>query len=154
MMLEFFLPLIPPKITAQEHKTQIVKSSKSKSGYKPVFFDPPELKAATAKITAHLAKYAPDVPFRAPVRLVTKWCWPCEGTEHADGDYYTDKPDTHNVVKMPVDVMARLGFFENDCHIASETIEKFWACVPGIWIHLEELTDPARRCPGPTEEDE
>ena len=138
-VVEFFLPMVPPKVTSQEHQTQIVKSDKSKSGYKPAFFDPPELKVAKAKIRAHLAAHIPDVPFRAPVRLVTKWCWPIEGTDHTDGEYYIDKPDTHNVVKMPVDVMAKLGFFANDAHIASETIEKFWARVPGIWIHIEEL---------------
>ncbi|MHB1323971.1 MAG: RusA family crossover junction endodeoxyribonuclease [Coriobacteriia bacterium] len=140
MILEFFMPMVPPTVTAQDQDIHVVRSAKSKSGHRPVFVDSPELKAATSKIEAHLAGHVPAVPLKAPIRLVTKWCWPCEGTSHADGEWYTDKPDTHNVVKMPVDVMERLGFFANDKHIASEVIEKFWAHVPGIYVRLEEIS--------------
>ena len=34
--------------------------------------------------------------------------------------------------------MEKLGFYVNDARVASETIEKFWAEIPGIWIHLEK----------------
>ena len=39
--LQFFLPMIPPTVTAQEHKVSV------RNG-KPVFYDPPELKEARA----------------------------------------------------------------------------------------------------------
>ena len=45
----------PPTVTAQEHKV-IVRNGK------PVFFDPPELKAARAKLTAYLSQHRPDQP--------------------------------------------------------------------------------------------
>lgn len=137
--LEFFMPMIPPTVTAQEAKLHVVKG-------RPFKYDPPELVAARMKLMAHLAGHLPTEPFgKGPLRLVTKWCWPCEGTKHVDGEYYTNKPDTHNVVKMPVDVMQELGFFVNDAHIASETIEKFWAKVPGIYVFIEELPANGRR---------
>ena len=41
MKIEFFLPMIPPTVTQQEHKVVVSK----KTG-KSRFYDPPELKAA------------------------------------------------------------------------------------------------------------
>lgn len=133
MRLEFFMPMIPPKTTHQMH--QVV----CRSG-KPVFFDPPELAAARSKLTAHIGQHTPAERLTGPLMLVTKWCWPCEGTDHADGEWYAEKPDTHNAVKLPVDIMEKLGFFENDKRIVFEVIQKFWATIPGIYVSIEELT--------------
>ena len=41
-MIEFFIAMNPPTITYQEHKVAVVHG-------KPVFYDPPELKAARQK---------------------------------------------------------------------------------------------------------
>ena len=40
-MIEFFMPMIPPTVTQQEHKVTVSR----KTG-RVVFYDPPELKAA------------------------------------------------------------------------------------------------------------
>lgn len=141
MRLEFFMPMDPPKTTDQMHQVRVVKSAKSASGFKPVFFDSDYLAAARSKLTAHIGQHTPAEMLTGPLMLVTKWCWPCEGTEHDDGDWYAEKPDTHNVVKLPVDIMEKLGFFENDKRICYEVIQKFWARVPGIYICLEELNE-------------
>lgn len=45
MITEFFLPMIPPTVTHQEHKVAIVRG-------KPVFYEPPKLKEARARLTA------------------------------------------------------------------------------------------------------
>lgn len=131
MRLEFFMPMVPPRTTAQMHQVSC------RSG-KPVFFDPPVLKAARSKLEAHLSQHVPYCAFIGPVRLVTKWCWPC-GTTHADGAYRATKPDTDNLTKMLKDAMEKLGFFANDAQVASEITEKFWATVPGIYVCVEEL---------------
>ena len=90
--LEFFIPLKkPPTVTHQEHKVRVIKG-------KPVFFDPPELKAAKVLFLAYLTPMRPEEPFEGPVRLTTKWIWPC-GDKHEDGEYKTTKPDTDNMVK-------------------------------------------------------
>lgn len=132
MRLEFFMLMVPPTITAQEHKVAVVKG-------RPHFYDPPELKAAKNKLRAHLGKYAPTHSLIGPVRLVTKWCWPTQGTTYADGDYKITNPDTDNLMKMLKDVMESLGFFINDAQVASEITEKFWADVPGIYVCVEEI---------------
>lgn len=125
--IEFFMPMIPPTTTAQQHK--ISKNN---------FYDPPELKAAKMKLRDHLIPHRPDKPFDGPLRLVVKWCFPITGKHH-DGEYKYTKPDTDDLNKALKDIMEDLGFYVNDSRVASEIIEKFWAEIPGIYIRLENL---------------
>ena len=127
----FFLPMVPPTVTHQEQKVHVNKG-------KPVFYEPPELKAARTKLEAHLAKYKPEAPAVGPVRLMVKWCFPLSG-KHRNGEYKTSKPDTDNLQKMLKDCMTRVGFWKDDAQVCSEIIEKFWAKVPGIAISIEEV---------------
>lgn len=130
-MLEFFLPIIPPTVTAQEHKVTVVNG-------KPRFYDPAELKAARNKLTGALAYHRPDTPLSGPLRLVTKWCFPAG--KHQDGQYKDTRPDTDNLQKLLKDCMTACGYWRDDAQVASEICEKFWAAVPGIYIRVEELT--------------
>ena len=130
--LHFFLPMIPPTVTAQEHKVTV------KNG-KPVFYDTPELKEARAKLTANLAEFAPDKPYKCALRLVVKWLFP-RGS-HADGEYRDTKPDCDNLQKLLKDCMTACGFWRDDCLVASEICEKFWADLPGIYVEIEALNE-------------
>ncbi len=134
--IEFFLPMHPPTITAQEHQVAVVKG-------KPVFYDPRELKEAESKLMAYLGQYKPDKPLKGAVRLITKWCFAITG-KHTDGEYKITKPDTDNLQKLLKDCMEKLGYYKNDAQVASEITEKFWAEVPGIYIKLEELPKPPK----------
>lgn len=131
MNVSFFLPMKPPTVTHQEKQVHVVNG-------KPVFYEPPELKAARAKLMAHLAGHVPAHKYKGPIRLVVKWCFPVLG-KHKDGEYKTTKPDTDNLQKLLKDVMTDLGFWKNDALVASEIIEKFWAEIPGIYIVISEL---------------
>ncbi|MHC1723198.1 MAG: RusA family crossover junction endodeoxyribonuclease [Aminipila sp.] len=130
MKTEFFIPMIPPTVTQQEHKVTVIKG-------KPKFYDPPELKAAKQKLEAHLAKHSPDKPYTCGVRLIVKWLFP-KG-KHQEGEYKITKPDTDNLQKMLKDVMTDLKFWKDDALVASEIVEKFWAEVPGIYISICEV---------------
>lgn len=130
MKTEFFMPMLPPTVTHQEQKT-VVRNSK------PYRYDPPELKAARAKLTAHLAKHIPVDKYIGAVRLITKWCFPITGS-HEDGEYKTTKPDTDNLQKLLKDCMTEVGFWTDDALVASEITEKFWAEQPGIYISICE----------------
>ena len=48
-LTEFFMAMEPPTVTHQEHKVTIVNG-------RPVFYDPPELKAAKEKLIGNLYK--------------------------------------------------------------------------------------------------
>ena len=128
--VEFFMSMIPPTVTAQEHKVTVVKG-------KPVFYDPPELKSAKSKLTAHLAQHVPEGRFECGIRLTVKWLFPT--LEHQDGEYKITKPDTDNLQKMLKDCMTKLGYWKDDALVASEICEKFWAKRAGIYIRVEEL---------------
>ena len=125
------MPMIPPTVTAQEHKVNV------RNG-KPIFYNPDELKAATQKITAHLAKHSPSAPYTCGVRLTVKWLFPITG-EHTNGEYKLTKPDTDNLQKLLKDCMTKCGYWKDDALVASEIIEKFYASHPGIYIRVEEL---------------
>lgn len=131
MRTEFFMPMIPPTCTQQEHQVRVVKG-------KPQFYEPTELKAARSKLEAHLAGHVPEEKYTDAVRLMTKWCFPISG-KHQDGEYKTTKPDTDNLQKMLKDVMTKLKYWTDDALVASEITEKFWAKVPGIYIVIESL---------------
>lgn len=129
MKIELFLPMIPPTITAQQHKVSHGR-----------FYDPPELKMAKMKLRDSLIPYVPEKPLDGALRLIVKWCFPVKGS-HRNGEYKTTKPDTDNLNKALKDIMEDLNFFVNDSRVASEIIEKFWADIPGVYIHLEELKE-------------
>lgn len=131
MKIEFFMNMVPPATTAQEHKVGI------RNG-KPFFYDPPGVKRAKVKLLDHLFKFAPDEMFTAPVRLVVKWCFPIKGA-HNDGEYKATRPDTDNLQKMLKDAMTELSFWKDDALVVSEIVEKFWAKHPGIYIYIEEV---------------
>lgn len=131
-MTEFFIPIIPPTCTHQEKQVHVVKG-------KPVFYEPPELKAARQKLTAHLLKYRPENKYNVPVELVTKWCFP--RGRHKNGEYRASRPDTDNLQKLLKDCMTVAGFWKDDALVCREITEKFWAQIPGIYIRIGELYD-------------
>ncbi len=131
MKLSFFLPMTPPTVTHQEKRTAV------RNG-RQVHYEDDRLRDARAKLSAHLSKHIPAEPFTCGIRLVTKWCFPLKNG-HRDGDYKLTKPDTDNLVKLFKDVMTDLGYWKDDALVASETTEKFWAALPGIFVSIEEL---------------
>jgi len=128
---EFFMPMIPPTVTHQTQKLGV------RNG-KPFVYPNTRLKDARAKLTAHLGQHRPDTPLEGPLRFVSKWCFPLTNGK-TDGQWKDTKPDCSNIIKLPEDVMTDLGFWSDDAKIASLTVEEFWAKIPGIWIHIEEL---------------
>lgn len=127
---EFFMPMIPPTVTAQEHKVTV------RNG-KPVIYDTAEIKEAKAKLMSALYPHRPQIPFGNGIRLTVKWLFP-KG-RHQNGSYRTTKPDTDNLQKLLKDCMTKVGFWQDDALVCSEVIEKFWADVSGIYIKIEEI---------------
>ena len=130
-MTEFFMPMIPPTVTAQEKKITYKKK-------KVIIYDPAEVTAAREKLLAHLALHIPETRYNGAVRLCTKWLFPVKG-EHKNSEYKTTRPDTDNLQKMLKDCMTKLGFWKDDALVCSEIIEKFYSDTPGIYIRIDEL---------------
>ena len=81
MEISFFMQMQPPTITHQEKQVHVVNG-------RPVFYEPAELKAARAKLRAHLGQHIPEERFAGPLRLTTWWCFPIKG-DHKDCLLYT-----------------------------------------------------------------
>ena len=129
-MLEFFMPMkSPPTATHQEKKVNF----KTKS-----FYEPNDVKKARMDFLDGLAPNRPFKKLKGPMRLTTKWCYP---SKDGHSGYRTEKPDCDNMVKLMIDCMAQLKFFDDDKEISSLIIEKFDVKDPpiGIYIKLEEL---------------
>lgn len=125
----FVLKMDPPTVTAQEHKVRIIKG-------KPVFYDPPELKDARAKIMAHLSAHAPAMRISEPIVLDVKWLFLLKG-KHKHGEWRDTKPDTDNLQKLLKDCMTQTGFWKDDAQVVRETVEKRWVDhLPGIYINI------------------
>jgi Holliday junction resolvase RusA-like endonuclease len=133
MPMEFFMAMKPPTATHQEKQVAVQNG-------KPIFYEPDNVKAARAKLTAHLGRHVPAKKYTGALRVIVKWLFPIkEGSGHYDGEWKITVPDTHNMNKLPFDIMTDLGFWTDDAIVASEIIEKFWAARPGIYIRIEEL---------------
>jgi len=143
-MIEFFMPMIPPTVTQQEHKVAVNR----KSG-RVVFYDPPELKAARSRFMDQVGRYAPEAPLDGALQLITKWIWPMDQERQemlavVDPDRFawkTTKPDTDNLIKLLKDCMTRTGFWKDDAQVASEVTEKFLAHRPGIYVKIMRLQE-------------
>ena len=132
MAIEFFLPMVPPTITQQEHRIGHTKTGKT------YIYEQADLKTARLKLMDAVGPHAPETPLEGPLQLITKWIWPAK-----DGilRYKTTKPDTDNVVKMLKDCMTRTHFWNDDAQVASEITEKFLdpdGC-SGIYIKVVSL---------------
>ena len=141
MMVNFFLPMVPPSITQQEHEFKVVRG-------RVVVYDPPRLKDTRQKFMTLLAREAeraqrvedgePLLPLEGPVRLVTKWLFEADG-EHEDGQWKITRPDTDNLIKLFKDCMTRTGWWYDDAQVCSEITEKFHAGHPGIYVWVEQI---------------
>lgn len=132
MTIEFFMPM--KKVPTATHQTKQVMMVKGK----PVFYEPDDLKAARAKLTAHLGQHVPEKKYTGPVRLTTKWLFPMTKTSK-NGQYKHTRPDTDNLQKLLKDCMSDCGYWKDDALVVSEITEKFWAELPGIYIKIEEV---------------
>lgn len=138
MMVEFFMPIIPPTTTFQQKEVTVTWNKKKKK-HIPRFYESAELKAARAKLTAHLAKHVPKQKYTSGIRLITKWLFPITG-KHQDGEYKTTRPDTDNMVKLLMDCCTKCNFWKDDNQVASLVVEKFYSKIPGIYIRIEEVS--------------
>ena len=134
MEVRFFMPMIPPRTTAQQKRVGVTKNGKQ------VRYEDASLKAAHEKLLAHLVQHAPDKPMKGPIRLVNKWLYLDSSQRHEEGEWKITKPDTDNTLKLLKDCMTACHFWNDDAQVCSEISEKFWTReTPGIYIEVSEL---------------
>lgn len=130
-MIVITIPGQPPTTTAQTKRMRMVHG-------KPVFFASEKVRDAEIYYERGLLDHVPDVPIEGPVKLTVLWQFKVT-RGHKHGDPKTTKPDTDNMVKLPKDVLTKLGFWHDDAQVAEEHLVKVWADTPGTTIWLEGL---------------
>lgn len=134
MRNSFFMAMRVPTVTHQEHKVSVVHG-------KPRFYEPAELKDARQSYMAHLAQYAPHEPWKGPIRLEVKFLYQNESLLN-EWTWKTTKPDTDNMIKLLKDCMTRTGFWQDDCQVVSEQVEKFYSRDhEGVYIVVRKLEE-------------
>lgn len=130
--MKFFLSLVPPTVTAQEHQVKIFHG-------RPFFYDPPKVKEARALLRMNLRQFRPVHPFEGAVELHALWLFP-RGKSHKHGQWRITRPDTDNLQKMLKDCMTAEFFWKDDAQVVREVCEKKWSAEPvGILIEITAL---------------
>lgn len=130
-MPDFFLPMIPPTVTAQQKGETVING-------KTHHYKKTELKAVENMFLARLRPHRPPEPIDGPVELTVRWSFP-PGKSHKDGEWKATRPDTDNLQKLFKDCMAKAGFFVDDARVCSELVEKVYSDTPGIYVCYERL---------------
>lgn len=141
MLMNFFMPMVPPRTTAQQKRVGVTRTGKQ------VRYEGEKLADAHAKLRAYLAPHNPPEPIAGPVRLVVKWLYLDKSAAHPDGSWKITRPDTDNLQKMLKDVMTECRFWHDDAQVCSEIAEKFWVrrrC--GIYVEVHALEDVGAGC--------
>ena len=134
MKLNFFLPMNPPRTTAQQKRVVVTKSGKQ------VRYEGDALKDAHAKLRAYLAPHRPNKPMDGALCLHVKWLFPDASRAHKNGEYKITRPDTDNLQKLLKDVMTDCHYWKDDAQVACEIAEKFWVRQrPGIYVEVYSL---------------
>ena len=134
-----FLPMKPPSVTHNALLAYIVGGGK---GMHAAIRKSDELKTAEDLICVWLksvTKMSENFqPLTGPLRCVVKWCFPAS-PKHPDGSPMTEKPDMSNMLKTFEDCLTRCGIIEDDRFICSESLDKGYADIMGIYFSVEEL---------------
>lgn len=129
--MKFFLNLVPPTATSQEHKVRVFHG-------KPMFYDPPKVKEARTLLRLHLRRFKPQAPLVGPLELRALWLFP--RGRHKSGQWRDTKPDTDNLQKLLKDCMTAESFWNDDAQVVREVVEKKWSDKPcGIEIEVNRL---------------
>lgn len=132
MTIEFFRSFTPPTATPQQRRFN------RRGG-----FLPPRAKLAAAVWQAAVEPYAPEQPIEGPVRLLVTLTWPHTRLSRPRGPAVpkTTRPDGDNLLKMLKDVLTKCRFWHDDAQVYSETIERFYGEIPGMFLKIQSMEE-------------
>lgn len=132
-MPDFFLPMVPPTVTAQQKGERVTNG-------RIQHYKKTELVLAEDMFITKLRPFHPDKPLDCPVELYVRFSFPTSKSRK-DGEWKTTRPDTDNLQKLFKDCMAKAGFFTDDARVCSETVEKVYSDTPGIYVYYDRLKE-------------
>jgi Holliday junction resolvase RusA-like endonuclease len=84
-----------------------------------------------------LAPHGPRSPLAGPLLLDLTYILPRRKQKpQAPGSHHESRPDLDNLVKLTMDVLTRLQWWEDDSQVSSLSARKVYGDVPGVWVVL------------------
>lgn len=138
MKIEFFKQFVPPKTTVQQRRQNKQGGYLHCSG-----------RVAAATWKAVLEQHKPPHTIQGPIRITIALTWPHTARTRriAAAVPKTTRPDGDNLIKMIKDIMTKLGYWNDDAQVYSETIERFYGEIPGVFVRIE--AEEVRQAGGP-----
>lgn len=99
------------------------------------FFEGKQLKEARETYMSMLLPEAPELPLIGPVAAGLYFSYPIKD-KRKKGKWKTSKPDCDNLVKLLLDCMTRLGFWEDDSQISKLIVEKNYSMSGSAQIRI------------------
>lgn len=136
--MEFFMPMVPPTRTEQQHRVVF-----SKTGH-PVFLRDPKLQKARELLAENLKPHIPEKPFEEPLAVSIFWVFPYKKSipKKKIGKVIPKdtRPDIDNLNKNLLDVMNG-NYWNDDSQVVRFTSAKAWYSEPGIFIRITPLDE-------------
>lgn len=135
-MIRVKLDIVPPTATAQQ-KGVYVQNGRAR------FFTKQKVRDAEDFLAAMLAPHAPDDPLVGPLFFQARWCFPYRKSEKKSVTKvgrevpHTTRPDLDNLEKNLLDVLTRLGFWEDDAQVYTKSTAKVWGPSPYLAIAIK-----------------
>lgn len=122
-----------PKGTAQ------MKRANFRNG---TFFEGKDIKAARRFYLSEIGPEAPKTPFKGPISVSVEFYYPIKD-KRKKGQFKTSRPDCDNLVKLLLDCMTQLRFWDDDAQIAILRIMKKYSFTDkaAISIHVVEMCE-------------
>lgn len=145
LVVDLFLPCVPPTRTAQQKRVRVVKG-------KPVFFHDSKAREAEHTYQSLLADKRPQNPATGAIRIDIEVIWPwrkCDQSTVArraltikhKRKWFTGKPDLDNFAKQFVDVLVTMRFIEDDKQVVELRLRKFVGEEPGLMLGIWKLQE-------------
>jgi len=98
------------------------------------------------ELTKIFTPFIPDKPLEGPLYLKVLWAYPWRKAEtkknKAKGNMWcTTRPDCSNLIKIPEDILTRLGFVGDDSQFAVIEFAKVWSDNAGITVTIKQLSN-------------
>jgi Holliday junction resolvase RusA-like endonuclease len=84
-----------------------------------------------------LAPHTPRKPLAGPLLLDLSYTMPRRQKDpQPAGSFHVGRPDLDNLVKLTMDVLTRLQWWEDDAQVAAISARKAYGDEPGVWVVL------------------
>lgn len=130
MMISVFIPMKIPRATHQQKKF-------TKNG---LVYEPIGVKEARAKYEAYFFKHKPQTRFTQPLGVTLVFQFK-ERNPKQRGRPKVTRPDLDNMAKLPLDVLTRLEYWNDDNQIADLRLVKVYGEVEGIGLTIKEMAN-------------